>query len=106
ATARRFDVNDPWDPDQNIEGGVKYLAHLLDLYGGDTTRALAAYNAGEGAVERFGGVPPHREARGYVPKVVDLSGSDKGQIRRNPAQALPSAVRMVHEADGTVRLEN
>lgn len=108
ATARRFAVSDPWDPDQNIEGGVRYLSHLLDLYNGDTTRALAAYNAGEGAVDRYGGVPPYRETRDYVRKVLQLSGSSKGRVRKAPAAeaAAPSNVRMIRGADGTLRLEN
>jgi len=107
ATARRFDVANPWDPDQNIEGGVRYLAHLLDLYNGDTTRALAAYNAGEGAVEKYGGVPPYRETRDYVRKVLDLSGGGASRVRRPAGQGPPpSAVRMIQGADGTLRLEN
>ena len=106
ATAKRFDVSDPWDPDQNIEGGVKYLAHLLDVYKGDTTRAVAAYNAGEGAVDRFGGVPPYRETRDYVRKVMDLSGGGGGRVRRPTGESAPSAVKVLRGPDGSVRLEN
>lgn len=72
ATAERFGVLDPFDPRQNISGGTKYLRWLLDYYKGDVTKTVAAYNAGEGAVDRHGGIPPYRETRAYVPRVLDL----------------------------------
>jgi hypothetical protein len=68
-TARRFAVTDPFDPRQNIFGGVQYLRLLLDLFDADVTLALAAYNAGENAVQRWRGVPPYKETKGYVQKV-------------------------------------
>lgn len=70
ATAQRFGVSDRTDPNQNITGGVQYLDFLLTEFQGDALLALAAYNAGEGAVTRAGGVPDYRETRAYVPKVV------------------------------------
>jgi hypothetical protein len=69
ATARRLGVHDVFDARQNIFGGTQYLRMLLDQFGGDVTLALAAYNAGENAVLRYGGVPPYRETRGYVQRV-------------------------------------
>jgi soluble lytic murein transglycosylase-like protein len=65
-TAAGLGVTDTLDPAQAIEGGAKYLKQQLDRFGGDTARALAAYNAGPGAVERFGGVPPYAETQNYV----------------------------------------
>lgn len=72
STAQRFGVLDPFDPRQNILGGVKYLKWLHSYYEGDLTRVVAAYNAGEGAVNRHKGIPPYRETRAYVPRVLDL----------------------------------
>lgn len=70
ATADRFAVTDPFDPAQNITGGIAYLDWLLDEFDGDVILALAAYNAGEGAVTRNGGVPDFEETRTYVPRVL------------------------------------
>jgi soluble lytic murein transglycosylase-like protein len=70
ATAVSLGVTNPLDPEQNLEGGARHLEGLLAQYGGDLTRALAAYNAGAGAVSRHGGVPPYRETREYVKKVL------------------------------------
>lgn len=73
ATAKRFGVNDSFDPAQNINGGVQYLSWLLRRYKQDLTLAAAAYNAGEGAVDRYGGVPPYKETRLYVVRVGQLA---------------------------------
>ncbi len=70
ATAAQYAVGDPFDPAQNIEAGTRHLRSLLDRF--DTTMALAAYNAGVGAVARFGGIPPYRETREYVARVLRL----------------------------------
>jgi len=71
-TARRYGVADVFDPEQNIRGGVKYLADLLSLFPGDLPRALAAYNAGEGAVLRYGGIPPYEETSTYVKRAMTV----------------------------------
>jgi hypothetical protein len=71
-TAQRFGVVDPFDPRQNITGGVKYLKWLGDTFNGDLTKVVAAYNAGENAVINYQGVPPYAETRAYVPKVLNL----------------------------------
>ena len=74
ATARRLGVLDSFDARQNIFGGTQYLRILLDQFQGDVTLAVAAYNAGENAVLRYGGVPPYRETRGYVQRVQSRLG--------------------------------
>jgi len=66
ATAAGLGVTNVLDPAQSLEGGAKYLRQQLDAFGGDVTRALAAYNAGPGAVQRYGGVPPYAETQNYV----------------------------------------
>lgn len=70
ATARELGVDDVWDPMQNIRGGARHLARLVQRYG-ELPLALAAYNAGEGAVDRHGGIPPYRETQDYVIRVLD-----------------------------------
>lgn len=79
ATARQFGVVNAFDPDQNVRGGVAYLRQLLDRYDGNERLALAAYNAGPGAVDRHGQtVPPFRETRDYVSRVNGLAGAASG----------------------------
>jgi len=73
STARVYKVRNPFDPRANIEAGVKHLKALIDRF--DVELGLAAYNAGEGAVTRFKGIPPYRETRNYVSRILSLAGS-------------------------------
>ena len=75
ATARRLSVANPFDPEQNVDGGVRHLKRLLENYGGDLSLSLAAYNAGEGAVARSGGVPRYAETQSYVQRIRSLTHS-------------------------------
>lgn len=82
ATARRFGVSDSYDAGQNIQGGVQYLAWLLKRYGGDLRLAAAGYNAGEGAVDKYKGVPPYSETRRYVDRVATLAERYRGTLAK------------------------
>jgi len=75
ATARRFGVQDSFDPEQNVEGGAKYLGWLLKRFSGDLELALAGYNAGEGTVDRYRGIPPYAETEQYVDRVLARTAS-------------------------------
>ena len=75
ATALQFGVTNAFDPAQNIRAGVAYLKHLLQRYSQNEELALAAYNAGPGAVEKYGAVPPYRETRDYVSKIRSRAGA-------------------------------
>ena len=105
STAERFGVGNVFDPAENIEGGTRYLRELLDRYHGDLKKSLAAYNAGEQAVARFGGVPEYPETRAYVRKVTNTyfqSGSGHsptGEFQRFP-------IREVTDRGGRVVFTN
>ena len=113
-TAHALGVQNVFDPRENIEGGVRHLRHLIGRFPGDLPRALAAYNAGEGAVESFEGIPPYAETRGYVRKVLLLSASPTpvtappaddagaGRAAEVGRPALP-AVPLIDEARGAGR---
>jgi soluble lytic murein transglycosylase-like protein len=109
-TADRYGVRNIFDPAENVRGGVRYLRHLLDRYNGDPSLTLAAYNAGEGAVKRYGDVPPYRETVDYVSKVRRLYGlpvdSESG-AQQDGAQAEMAGPRIVRRLDpsGIVRYE-
>ena len=76
ALQQDFGIKDPFDPRQNVMGGVRYLRKLLDMHGGNVALALASYNAGPGNVARYGGIPPFRETRNYVQKIQSYWNRD------------------------------
>ena len=78
ALQQDFGITDPFDPRQNVMGGVRYLRRLLDLHGGNVALALASYNAGPGNVARYGGIPPFRETRNYVKKITGFWNQPSG----------------------------
>jgi len=69
-TANQYRVMNVFDPRQNVQGGVKYLVDLIKLYDGDTKHVLAAYNAGQEAIKKYGGIPPYQETKNYIIKVM------------------------------------
>lgn len=126
ATARRLGVTNIYDPKQNIEGGVKYMRMLLDMFGQDVVLALAGYNAGEGAVMRYGNqVPPYSETREYVRRITArysaisdgtylsnyrrVTGAEAAKLEKKESRPLtvyePNAVA-IRLADGSMRLVN
>jgi membrane-bound lytic murein transglycosylase MltF len=126
ATARRLGVTNIFDPKQNIDGGVKYMRMLLDMFGGDVNLALAGYNAGEGAVMKYGNtVPPYTETREYVRRITAryasisdgtfarsykrVNNSTAEKLEKRDARPLnvyePNALA-IRLADGRMRLVN
>ncbi len=90
STAASLGVSEPLNPAQSIEGGARYLSGLLRQFGGNTANALAAYNAGPGAVEQYGGVPPYPETQQYVTKVLDYAASFSQSRQGMSVAALPA----------------
>lgn len=100
-TASLLAVSDPYDPDENVRGGTAYLRRMIDRFQGRLELAVAAYNAGPGAVERHGGIPPYRETRDYVRRVLALyRGVDRPDL---PLRPLPVTGTAAGLATGLVR---
>ncbi len=103
STARRFGVNNSFDVADNIQGGVRYLRFLLDYYRGDYTRAIAAYNAGEAAVDKYKGVPPYAETQGYVRTVAKRLTAERANASTStPATAQPGNEEAHHHIQAQI----
>lgn len=94
-TALRFGVGDRYDPRENIEGGAAYIDYLMRLYSGKLELVLAAYNAGETAVEKHSGIPPFAETREFVRRVLSLYNGDRGE-----------KAFIIRNSDGTILITN
>jgi hypothetical protein len=94
-TAERFNVKKPFDPEQNIRGGLAYLRWLLAYFKGDIALVAAGYNAGEGAVNRYAGIPPYPETRGYVKRIRELFKRDDHPFDPNITPPSPEINRIV-----------
>jgi membrane-bound lytic murein transglycosylase B len=103
ATAKQLNVKNPFDPEQNVDAGVRHLKQLLESYGGDVNLTLAAYNAGSGAVARSAGVPRFAETQNYVRRITNLyyGGFDLG-----PAAPARDPVRVQRDARGVLYISN
>jgi soluble lytic murein transglycosylase-like protein len=102
-TARLYDINNPFDPEQNVDAGVRHLKGLLENFGGDVQLSLAAYNAGQGAVERNRGIPPYTETRNYVKRITALMG---GNGADSPSGRLPESIQIRRDENGRLIISN
>jgi soluble lytic murein transglycosylase-like protein len=102
-TASRLKVEDPFDPEENVRGGVKEFSRLVERYSGNLQLALAAYNAGEGAVSRYRGIPPYEETRTYVARIMTIY-TGKPYKLAGPYRSAP--VRMVQDSLGNTVITN
>ena len=101
-TARELAVTDPFDPQQNVEAGVRHLRGLLDSYDGDVSRSLAAYNAGATAVARHNGIPPYAETQDYVRRITKLYGNGTAVASKD----LGPQIRIMRGRDGVLVISN
>jgi soluble lytic murein transglycosylase-like protein len=105
ATARSLNVSNPFDPQQNVDAGVRHLKQLLENYGGDVRLSLAAYNAGAGAVARSAGIPRFAETRNYVRRITELYAGGNGGTRVSFGPAR-EPVRVERDARGVLYMSN
>jgi soluble lytic murein transglycosylase-like protein len=110
-TARELNVTNPFDPQQNVDAGVRHLKHLMESYGGDVNLTLAAYKAGAGAVARSSGIPNFRETRNYVTRITSLYHGalyhgEPGAISRNLRVPAFSPVMVQRDASGVLYMSN
>lgn len=103
STARQLKVRNPFDPDQNVDAGVRHLKQLLENYGGDVDLTLAAYNAGAGAVARSAGVPRYAETQNYVRRITNLY---YGGFDLSPSSPTHDPVRVQRDARGVLYISN
>jgi Transglycosylase SLT domain len=103
-TARRLNVTNPFNPEENVDAGVRHLKRLLESYGGDVRLSLAAYNAGSGAVARNRGIPRYAETRNYVRRITDLYGGNLGTSHFAVERAEP--VKMERDTRGVLYISN
>ena len=103
ATARQLKVKNPFDPEQNVDAGVRHLKQLLESYGGDVNLTLAAYNAGSGAVARSAGIPRFAETQNYVRRITNLY---YGGFDFAPSGASHDPVRVQRDARGVLYISN
>ena len=106
ATAKQYGISDLHDPYQSLKAGAAHLRDLLDQYDGNITLALAAYNAGSGAVKRYGGVPAYQETQQYVKKVQAKMGRTPRKNEGRVVSAKTAKIEMRVQPDGTVVLSN
>jgi soluble lytic murein transglycosylase-like protein len=104
ATARMYDLHNPFDAKQNVDAGVRHLKGLLESFGGDVSLSLAAYNAGQGAVERNRGIPPYAETRNYVKRITGLMGSS--DISQLGYSHLPIPIEVHRDEHGRLVISN
>ena len=104
ATARGLNVDNPFDPEQNVDAGVRHLKSLLQNFRGDVPLTLAAYNAGQGAVERNNGIPPYVETRNYVKRITNLYGPGGRSLLPQSSRTTP--VRMFRDSRGVLTISN
>lgn len=113
ATAKELGVTDAYDPKQNIMGGAKYLAENLKIFNGDTKLAVAAYNAGRGAVKKYNGIPPYTETQNYVKKVLsfmneaisvpDIDVNNDSPVNQTVSSPLATEQKLDHAAKKALR---